>query len=242
MAIDLGDQRPWILLPGTLCTGVVFDPFLNALGVPVSARHVIELDSPRVEDFLARLERFTTEQAVICGFSLGAIVAGHLVDRITAAECLLFGLNPRADDPAKQQDRLALAASVDRMGGAAALAPLLGTFAGPDPVGVRARVLEMAEGTAQHIHAQTQLALNRPGALGALDRAKMPVTALTGTLDTHAPLPLAQQAAAAAPLGRVVALEGLGHYALLEDPAACARAVADALDAPLGYELRGQVR
>jgi pimeloyl-ACP methyl ester carboxylesterase len=226
MAIEQEDGRSWILLPGTLCTGAVFDPFLDALGVPSPARHVIDLDSPQVGDYLARIAALSDGKAVICGFSLGAIVAAHLVDKIAAAQCLFFGLNPRADDPAKLQSRLDFAADVDRMGGAAALAPRLGPLAGPDPHGGRARILAMAEGAARHIHAQTRLALDRPGALSALERARMPVTLLTGTLDAQSPRTLAQEAAKAAPLGRIVPMEGLGHYALVEDPVACARAAA----------------
>ena len=54
----------------------------------------------------------------------------------------------------------------------------------------------------------------------------VPVTLLTGTNDTMAPMALAHEAAQATPRGQVVPLEGLGHYALVEDPIACARAVA----------------
>lgn len=226
MAIEKEDGRSWILLPGTLCTGAVFDPFLDALGVPNRARHVIDLDSPQVGDYLARIAALSDGKAVICGFSLGAIVAAHLVDKIAASECLFFGLNPRADDPAKRQGRLDLAADVDRIGGAAALASRLGTLAGPDPHGGRARILAMAEGAARHIHAQTRLALERPGAMSALERARVPVTLLTGTRDAQAPGTLAQEAAKAAPVARVVSLEGLGHYALVEDPVTCASALA----------------
>lgn len=226
MAIRPDDDRQWILLPGTLCTGAVFDAFLDAMGVPGAARHVIDLDSPRVGDYLARLAALSNGRAVICGFSLGAIVAAHLVDRITAAECLFFGLNPRPDDPVKRQGRLDLALDADRAGGAVALGPRLGRLAGPDPEGGRAFILAMAEAAGHHIHAQTRLALERPGALPALARALMPVTLLTGTADGQAPLELAQETVGAAPRGKLVPLEGLGHYALVEDPTACTQAVA----------------
>jgi pimeloyl-ACP methyl ester carboxylesterase len=225
MGIERDDGRPWVLLPGTLCTGAVFDPFLDALGVPLASRHVIELDRPQIEDYLAPIKAIAHGGAVICGFSLGAIVAAHLVDRISAAECLFFGLNPRADDPAKRQDRLDLAAEVGREGGAVALARRLAPLAGPDPDAGRARILAMAEAATVHIHAQTRLALERPGAWGALERATMPVNMLTGTLDAQAPEALARDAAAAAPCGKLIRLDGLGHYALVEDPLACADAV-----------------
>jgi pimeloyl-ACP methyl ester carboxylesterase len=166
MAIEAGDERRWILLPGTLCTGAVFDPFLDALGVPVAARQVVELRHPAVEDYLPELAALADPRAVICGFSLGAIVAAHLADRVAAADCLFFGLNPHADAPAKRQGRLDLAVDVARLGGSAALAARLGPLAGPEP-----------------------------------------------------------EAARSAPKGRVMPLKDLGHYALVEDPVACASAV-----------------
>ncbi|MCU4651812.1 alpha/beta hydrolase [Roseibacterium sp. SDUM158016] len=228
MAIDPADGRPWVLVPGTLCTGAVFGPFLDALGVPPGARHTVDLRHPEIGDYLGPLTALGDPRAIICGFSLGAIVAAHLADRIEAAECLFFGLTPRADDPAKRDGRLALAADVARLGGAAALGPRLGALAGPDPEAARARILAMADETAGCIEAQTRLALERPGALPALARAAIPVTILTGTDDVQAPLALAREAAEAAARGRVVPLTGLGHYALVEDPASCARAVAEA--------------
>ncbi len=228
MGIDPADGRPWILVPGTLCTGKVFGGLLDALGVPLAARHVVDLCHPCVDDYLADLNRRSDPRAIVCGFSLGAIVAAHLADRVKAAEYLLFGLNPHADDPAKREGRLDLARDVARTGGAAALAARLGPLAGPDPAGARRLILAMAEDSANRILAQTHLALGRPGALGALSRAGSPVTLLTGDLDTHAPVPLAQAAAQATPQGRLVLLPGLGHYALVEDPVACAAAVAGA--------------
>jgi pimeloyl-ACP methyl ester carboxylesterase len=225
MAIEAGDGRRWILLPGTLCTGAVFDPFLDALGVPIAARQVVELRHPAVEDYLPELAALADPRAVICGFSLGAIVAAHLADRVAAADCLFFGLNPHADAPAKRQGRLDLAVDVARLGGSAALAARLGPLAGPEPEAARARVLALAEAAGPWIEAQTRLALERPGALPALGRTSMPVTMLTGTADEQAPLELAHEAARSAPKGRVMPLKDLGHYALVEDPVACASAV-----------------
>ena len=83
----------------------------------------------------------------------------------------------------------------------------------------------MADETAENIAAQTELALGRPGALDALSRTTLPVRLLTGTQDTTAPVALAEAAAQSAPLGRLVPLQQLGHYALVENPLACCRAV-----------------
>lgn len=229
MATELADGRPWIVLPGTLCTGAAFDDLLEALAIPATARHVVELRHAQVEDYVQDLQALTSPEAVICGFSLGALVAAHLADRLPAARMILFGLNPHADDPGKCEGRVDLAQDVAKLGGSAALAHRLPPFGGPDPDRARGRVLAMAQEAGDLIAAQTALAVTRPGAIGALARAQMPVTCLTGTEDGQAPLALAQDAANAAPHGRAVALPGLGHYALLEDPALCSRSVLDAV-------------
>lgn len=230
MAIDDLTGRDWVLLPGTLCSGAIFGPFLDALGVAPARRHVIPLTRPSIEDYLPDL-RGVTEGAVVCGFSLGAIVAAHLADRLPAAGMILFGLNPHADDPAKAPGRTALAADVAGQGGRAALATRLPPLGGADPEATRASLLEMAEACGADIDAQTALALTRPGALPALSRATMPVLTLTGSEDGQAPVDLARAAAQAASNGTFCALPGLGHYALAEDPVACARAVTDGAQA-----------
>lgn len=223
MAIEDLRERDWLLLPGTLCTAEVFTGFLDALEVPRARRITVTLRHPAVEDyadFLADRSR----GAVLCGFSLGAIVAAHLADRCEAALIVLFGLNPFADDPAKAPGRRQLARDVASIGGARALMPGLPSLGGPAPETARATILAMADAAAGHISAQTSLALTRPGALEALSRACAPVLVMTGSEDRMAPVTQGQAAADAAPLGRFTQLPGLGHYALLEDPMVCARA------------------
>ncbi|MGQ7845154.1 alpha/beta fold hydrolase [Granulosicoccus sp. 3-233] len=225
MATESFHECSWVLLPGTLCTGAVFDGFLDGLNVPDSSRQVVLLDRPGVEDYLEDLERLTDANTIICGFSLGAIVAAHLADRLSASRFLLFGLNPYADDPLKREGRLALARDVRQQGGAAALATRLQPMAGRDPVAARALVLSMADDSTIHIDAQTELALSRPGALEHLAGTSVPVTVLTGSDDGQAPLTLARAAAEVAPQGSLIQIPGLGHYALLEDPRTCSRYV-----------------
>lgn len=225
MAIDLADGRPWILLPGTLCSGRVFTALLDALGVPQDARHVIALGHPQVEDYRAELEAACTQDSVICGFSLGAIVAAHMADQLPAREYFLFALNPYADRPDKRADRLSFATDVRQLGGAEAMASRLPPLAGPQPDLARDMILQMADETAALMPAQTELALTRPGALDSLSRSRAPVSLFTGSRDGWAPIALARDVAQAAPLGRVQTLPELGHYALVEDPDACCQAV-----------------
>lgn len=226
MATDAFASRPWLLLPGTLCSGDVFEDFLDALNVPRSQRQVIALDRPHVADYAEICEKAGPE-TVVCGFSLGAIVAAHWADTMKARRLILFGINPYPDNPAKAQARHDLARDVALQGGAAAMQSRLPPLHGSDPDKTRAKILAMADQTAQRISPQTALALRRPGALGALSHGHTPVFALTGTNDTATPPAQGRAAAAAAPAGHFRLLDGLGHFALLEDPQACAIALAE---------------
>lgn len=224
MAIkDLVDS-PWLLLPGTLCTSAVFDGFLDVLGVDTERRQHVQLDQPSVEDYRATFENLR-DDTIVCGFSLGAIVAAHCADRMTAQHLVLFGVNPFADDPAKAQSRRDLEADVTAHGGAAALQARTPEVYGQTPNKTRDQIYAMAAATADHITAQTDLALSRPGALPALANALIPVLSLTGSHDTSTPPAQGLAAAQSALHGQFYSLDGLGHFALLEDPSACAAAV-----------------
>ena len=132
---------------------------------------------------------------------------------------------PYADDPAKAQSRRDLAADVKANGGAAALQMRAPEVHGQTPDKTREQIYAMADACASHIDAQTQLALTRSGALPALEKARMPVLSLTGSQDKSAPSAQGLAAAQAAPHGQFHCLEGLGHFALAEDPNTCAAAL-----------------
>lgn len=153
-----------------------------------------------------------------------------LADRLPASRIVLFGLNPHADDPAKRDGRLALERDVMAMGGGKALATRLGPLAGPDPDGAKSLNLDMAQACSADIGPQTQLSLCRPGALPALSRSIAPICLLTGDKDTQLPLQRAQDAAKVAPDARLAPLLGLGHYAVVEYPAASAAALLSVWD------------
>jgi pimeloyl-ACP methyl ester carboxylesterase len=132
MAIEDLRNRDWVLLPGTLCTAEVFTGFLDALEIPETRRPPLTLRHPAVEDYAETLVK-RAPGAVLCGFSLGAIVAAHLADRCDATRIILFGLNPFADDPAKAPGRLHLSRDVAVGGGTGALMPGLPPLGGSSP-------------------------------------------------------------------------------------------------------------
>lgn len=230
MAIKSLSKRPWLLLPGTLCTGAVFDKLLDTLGVDNAYQTVVPLDRPAVEDYYVDFDGLS-EETIVCGFSLGAIVAAHAANRMNVKTLILFGLNPFADAPSKATLRHDLARDVAAMGGAAALKSRTPNIYGPNPDKTRQQIYQMADDTAHLIDVQTTLALTRPGALPALEQSRMQVLSLTGSHDSAAPTDEGLAAAQAAPHGRFRCLEGLGHFALLEDPNACAASLIEMMEA-----------
>ena len=221
MDIDSLISKQWFLLPGTLCTGEVFSPFLDAIGVFQSQRTVISMRYQSVDEYERHLTQDVPSGSVVCGFSLGAGVAANLADRLDVDLLLLFGVNPHADDPEKYQLRRDLENDVLTHGGRKALSARVPEIHGVNAKIVLETILHMAEASGRDISMQTTLALARPGACPALSHARYPVLALTGSEDRTTPLSLARDAAGAAPHGKVTCLAGLGHYALLEDPQAC---------------------
>lgn len=221
MAIEDLRTRDWILLPGTLCTEEVFNGFLDCIGIPTAQRKPVRLRFAAVDDY-AEILAPISQGAVLCGFSLGAIVAAHLADQFSTSRTVLFGLNPFPDDPAKAAGRRDLERDVRDKGGASALSSRLPRLRGTDPDRARATILAMADVASSDIEAQTALALTRPGALEALSRTRSPVQVMTGSQDDMAPALQGQTAAEAAPFGSFGDIPNLGHYALLEDASACA--------------------
>jgi len=245
MGIDPLREKRWILLPGTLCSADIFNGLLDALEVEKIHRYPIILKHARPEEYLPELHEIMNSHldtgtgsltrprpapapgrglgpgTVVCGFSLGAIVAAHLADQLDVSAVVLFGLNPNADDPAKASARLALQEAVRTEGGRAALESRLPAILGPTPGQTREHILSMADDMAGFIGEQTTLALTRPGAMKALATARCPIRLLTGSEDRSAPFELAITAANAAADGQAQVLGGLGHYAVAEDPELC---------------------
>lgn len=226
----------WIMLPGTLCTGDVFAPLMQALGVDLTRQVVLALDESDASAYRARLVETMRPGDVVCGFSLGAIAVAHAANALGAAGALvLIALNARPDTPEKRPGRERLRAAVHTGSlpeTLAAAAP--GLFAQPTPALID-QVIAMARDEAINIDAQTTLAITRPGALPALRKCPVPVVLVTGAKDRQAPSDLAHEAAQATPEAALRLVPGLGHFCLLEDAPAVAAAIRDGL-ASLGVD------
>lgn len=221
MAIEQLRECNWVLIPGTLCTEDVFIPFLDELEVSEDKRISIKLDRPNVHDYETLLKE-ESKDAVVCGFSLGAIVAAHNAAVLNAKRIVLFGLNPLPDRPQNRDVRLSMEQSVMAFGGSYGLEKHVPEIQAMKVGGVKDKILSMADRSSAYIQAQTQLALTRPDALSSLSAARTTVMLLTGSNDSMTPPNLAEELTKKLTTCCFASLSGLGHYALLEDPKRCA--------------------
>lgn len=220
----------WVLIPGTLCTPQVFAPMLAHLGVPATRRTFIQPDAPRVADYAARLRDCVIGGEIVCGFSLGALIAMHNLDALRRARAIiLLAANPHPDPPANYAARVAVRDRI--LAGRAAdwVSEGWNRMSSSRDPDLRARVIAMATATAQLIPAQTELAASRPSAVEALRETDLPLLFVTGAEDRLTPPDALREPAHAAQNAELRVLNGLGHFALLEDPAGIAQTIADAL-------------
>lgn len=228
--MDAARSARWVLLPGTLCTGAVFAPMLDALGVPAARRQVLTLDLPAVEGYGERLAAEVQGGEIVCGFSLGAIVAAHNLPALARARAVvLLALNPGPDAPGGRARREAVRDRVLAGGARDWVRESWPAMAATDVAALRARVAEMAEASAPLIAAQTELAATRPGAAAALGATPLPLVLVTGAADRQTPAGPLRPIAGAAPSAALRVVPGLGHFALLEAPDRVAAAVAGGL-------------
>lgn len=221
----------WVLVPGTLCTPEVFAPVLKQLGVPPERQQVIEVSSPRVEDYDAPLRGAIKGGEVVCGFSLGAMILAHNLGALAKAKAVvLFALNPFPDAANRRAGREATRDRVLAGDAAGWVNEHWATMSRDTGETVKAQVINMAEAMSGNIVAQTDLALSRPGAVEQLSAAVTPLVFITGAEDSLTPPDAIQPIAKACRHAGLYVLDGLGHFALLEAPDRVALAIADGLN------------
>jgi pimeloyl-ACP methyl ester carboxylesterase len=221
-------QVPLLWLPGTLCDARVFAPMRARIGGRV--HHDIDMTGHADVGSLARA---ILEQApprfIAVGFSLGAIAALALAAEAPErmAGLALIAANARDVPADRHAERRALART--------APAELVGETLWPASVAparlgderLRGTIVAMAQAApAGTLVRQTELALTRPDRRRLLLRLAMPVLVIGGGEDRVAPPELQHEIAAACPQARLHIIPGAGHFVPLEDPDACALALA----------------
>ena len=230
--------RPLLLLPGTLCTGAVFDlqrESLKAAADPVlTAEFRLERSIRAMADSASRLVP-EGRKAAVAGFSMGGMVAIDLaaryperVDRVA-----LLNSNSHADLPDRHAGRLEALAAARRQGLRAVVAErMLPAYLHHQDEGHRALILDMAEAHGvEAFAAQIEALAERPDASEALSSLDCPVLILGGRDDPLCPPRSQRDMLQQARRGQLVLLEDCGHFSLLEQPTRVSRALLDWLAA-----------
>lgn len=222
-------SRRWILLPGTLCTSDVFSPVLDSLAIPVECRVPISIDCASIDDLWKLLPGDLGSDDLICGFSLGAIAALHLLPKLPRlAGAIVIGATARPDIPQNLESRRALESRIlggDVAGAMDSIWPNLVADRHIGELDLKKTTIAMAKAAAGNISAQTSLALSRPGVIETLGFVETPVLAITGEQDRATPPDRAWEISRIARHGECAIIADSGHFALLEQPSLVAKTI-----------------
>jgi 2-keto-3-deoxy-L-rhamnonate aldolase RhmA/pimeloyl-ACP methyl ester carboxylesterase len=204
---------PVLLLPGMLGDATLWDDVAPTLGAARFGR--IDFDDS-IAEMAATVLASAPERFALAGHSLGAIVALEIMRQAPARVTRLALLNANAR-PASEAQLAAWAAMRDGEFDA-----VVRDFA---TANTRAQLTERVEGMARAVgprglRRQLAAQASRPDSRPWLAAITVPTLVLTGTEDAICPRELQEELVAGIPRARHVVVEGAGHMAPLEDPAA----------------------
>lgn len=213
-----------LILPGLMCDGRMFDRQVDAFGADVvdgfygSAATLAEM--------AGHVLRYMPARCALLGHSMGSRIALEVwrraPDRVTRLVLADTGVHPvRAGE---REARMALLALGERSGAKALadawLPPMLGTAAARDEaLYAKLRAMCVDAGVATYAR-QAAALLARPDAAAVLPTITCPTLVLVGSEDRWSPVDQHRAIADAVPHARLRVVEGAGHMAPAEQPAA----------------------
>lgn len=201
-------------------------PDLRGFGTQGAGDATAESLDDHARDVFAMLDARRIDRAVVAGVSMGGYVAFAMLRLHAARVRALVLANTRMDaDPpegiAKRAAMLELIAREGSAGVARQMPPLLGASTMRERPAVVARVRAcIEEAPAEGMAAAVRAMMRRPGSEAVLAAFPGPVLIVSGSEDTLTPPPLQQAMQAAVPRAACETIEGAGHLASFEAPAA----------------------
>jgi len=215
------DGTMWDFQDGALSGTVqVLAPSLPGFGGTPPAGSTMTMDSAARSVFAA-LDAAGSQQAVVCGISMGGYVAMEMWRQAPHRFQGLVLANTRsgADDDAGRQRRLDLAARLDAEGNGFLVespGPLLSEGAG-DELWSDVRAIVGAQPAASIAAAARGMA-ERPDSTGDLASISVPTMVITSTGDTLIPADVSSPMADLIPDATLEAIEDAGHLSNMEAP------------------------
>ncbi|MEQ8664317.1 MAG: alpha/beta fold hydrolase [Rhodospirillales bacterium] len=220
---------PLVLLPGLLCTDVLYRHQLRDLS-DVADMMVADLTrDDTIADMAGRVLDEAPPTFALAGLSMGGYVAQEVLRQAPerVERLALLDTSARSDDDTQRRRREGLIAQVRRsapekfQGVTRRLLPLLIHPARQeDPAFVEpVQAMAKAVGQAAYVRQQTAI-LGRPDGRGDLGAIGCPTMVLCGREDILTPLELSEEMTQGIANARLVVIENCGHLATLEQPEA----------------------
>jgi pimeloyl-ACP methyl ester carboxylesterase len=223
---------PVLLLPGTLCTGAIFDEQATALAALAPRVEVVEFRHEQSIDEMAATAAkhiFPDSRAALVGFSMGGMVALALARRApeSIGKIALLNSNHHGDRPERRARRLQqLATAADDDLRDIIEREYLPRYLHHQKPGHRALILDMAcELGMDCLRAQTRALAGRPDGSETLERLRCPTLILGSDQDSLCPPAVQIEMHGLVEHSDLVLLGDCGHFSPLERPQAVSRAL-----------------
>ena len=213
-----------ILVPGLLCTKLLFEKQISALKYDYKIEVANTLGANTIHEMAQEIISKQNSNFVICGLSMGGYVA-QMVAHLAPEKIIgmgLFSTSGRADTPEKKQQREALI-ELSKLGKFKGVTPhLLPSLLSAEALKNEALVedvMDMAEQVGQtNFTLQQEAIIGRPDFRPFASTAIMPVEILVGALDQLTPPALAEELHSLFQDSHLTVLPGIGHLSSMEAP------------------------
>ena len=225
-------MHPVLLLPGTLCTGAIFEHQLKSLEALAPSVEVIPFHHERsIEEMAATVAQHIPagSTAAIAGFSMGGMVALELARQAPGkiAKLALINSNHHGDRPERRARRLSqMGAMTDEDLPGLIEDDYLPLYLHRQEPGHRDLILDMArELGIDCFRAQTNALAGRPDASQTLQSIEHPTLIIGSTEDPLCPPAVQLEMHRLAAHSEMLMLKDCGHFSTLERPEAVSQAL-----------------
>ncbi len=220
-----------VLIPGLLCSEVLFAPQIETLKDEVE---IVVAETKGMDSITAMATRLLNENSgeiVIAGLSMGGYVALEAIrlaaDRIRGIGLLSTAADQDTDKKKKMRKELIRLSSIGKFKGVTPrLLPQFLSPAALEDEALTLRVMEMAAEVGQENFALQQNAImGRRDQRDILPDYYRPALVLCGHIDVLTPPEKSEEMASLLPNAELVLLPEIGHLSTLEAPQACSAAL-----------------
>jgi pimeloyl-ACP methyl ester carboxylesterase len=212
-----------VLIPGLAADSAMWQSQLAALQRWQPRVTDVHMREPGIEAMAQALLRETAGELVLCGASMGGMIA-MAAARLAPSRVrglALLGTNARPEDDAMRQVREDAIVLFEQGRAREVIEPNIAFAFHPDNAQALAPAyldFVLGAGAAQLVR-QNRAVIERPDARGGLRELQCPVLVMCGDADRLAPLACSEEIAALAPASELVVVPRCGHMLTMEQPA-----------------------